>query len=597
MPEPTTIEQWTTAVRAAEREGELLAAVDLAEQGLAHHPQSVWLKHRAVLGLARAGSTAEAEHRYADYRLGDVDEEDVRALAARIAKDRALASVGTERQRRAAHSAQLYRHIFDRDGGYYPGINAATMTLVAGDVGGARKLATSVLEVLSGGGDSSYYATVSAAEALLVLGRVCQARAALEAAAALNDDDFGALSTTRRQLRVVCRETSLDEDVLAALAGPSVCHFCGHRIGASDSSRFHVEDEPTVAREIAGHVARLAPGYGYGALANGGDILWAEALLAHGAKLHVILPFAASEFVEASVADGGPAWVARFERCLAAAESVGYATDDAYLGDDQLFRYGTDLAMGLALQRAGFLDSAVVQLAVWDGLDAGGDAGTGADVAIWRRHGHQTVVVTPPSRAQPTAAPAEASPADSSPKRVVRAVLFGDIRGYSKLTDEQLPVFNDHVLGAFGEVLADRAAHVQFKNTWGDGIYVVLTDTASAAACALDLQRAMGSIDLAALGLPDHLALRLSGHVGPVFPVHEPVLGVDTFIGSHISRTARIEPVTPAGAVYVTEPFSASLTLNGDPHVCDYVGHLPAAKDFGRLRMYKLHAATEAPLH
>ena len=231
--------------------------------------------------------------------------------------------------------------------------------------------------------------------------------------------------------------------------------------------------------------------------------------------------------------------------------------------------------MGLALQRAGFLDSAVVQLAVWDGLDAGGDAGTGADVAIWRRHGHQTVVVTPPSRAQPTAAPAEASPADSSPKRVVRAVLFGDIRGYSKLTDEQLPVFNDHVLGAFGEVLADRAAHVQFKNTWGDGIYVVLTDTASAAACALDLQRAMGSIDLAALGLPDHLALRLSGHVGPVFPVHEPVLGVDTFIGSHISRTARIEPVTPAGAVYVTEPFSASLTLNGDPHVCDYVGHRP----------------------
>jgi hypothetical protein len=126
MPEPTTIEQWTTAVRAAEREGELLVAVDLAEQGLAHHPQSVWLKHRAVLGLARAGSTAEAERRYADYRLGDVDEEDVRALAARIAKDRALASVGTERQRRAAHSAQLYRHIFDRDGGYYPGINAAT---------------------------------------------------------------------------------------------------------------------------------------------------------------------------------------------------------------------------------------------------------------------------------------------------------------------------------------------------------------------------------------------------------------------------------------------------------------------------------------
>jgi class 3 adenylate cyclase len=137
-------------------------------------------------------------------------------------------------------------------------------------------------------------------------------------------------------------------------------------------------------------------------------------------------------------------------------------------------------------------------------------------------------------------------------------------------------------------VLDRHAADVHFKNTWGDGIYVVLTDTPSAAACALDLQEAMRAVDLDAHNLPPHLALRLSGHVGPVFPVHEPVIGVDTFIGTHISRTARVEPVTPAGAVYVTEPFSAALTLAHDRHTCDYVGHLPAAKDFGRLRMYRL---------
>ena len=200
------------------------------------------------------------------------------------------------------------------------------------------------------------------------------------------------------------------------------------------------------------------------------------------------------------------------------------------------------------------------------------------------------MIVTPPSQPKPGNPPAPPTPrVGGPPPRVVRAVVFGDIRGYSKLTDEQLPVFNDHVLGAFGDVLARFATEVEFKNTWGDGIYVVLTDAAAAAACALELQRVMGSIDLVMLGLPDHLALRLSAHVGPVFPVYEPVLGVDTFIGTHISRTARIEPVTPAGAVYVTEPFSASLTLHDAPMVCDYVGHLPAAKDFGRLRMYRLH--------
>ena len=60
-------------------------------------------------------------------------------------------------------------------------------------------------------------------------------------------------------------------------------------------------------------------------------------------------------------------------------------------------------------------------------------------------------------------------------------------------------------------------------------------------------------------------------------------------MGSHVSRTARIEPVTPPAEVYVTEPFAAALVLSGhDRLACDYVGHMPAAKDFGQLRMYRL---------
>lgn len=60
------------------------------------------------------------------------------------------------------------------------------------------------------------------------------------------------------------------------------------------------------------------------------------------------------------------------------------------------------------------------------------------------------------------------------------------------------------------------------------------------------------------------------------------------FMGSHVSRTARIEPVTPPGSVFVTEPFAAALVLEDSPFLCDYVGHVPAAKDFGRIRMYRL---------
>ena len=98
----------------------------------------------------------------------------------------------------------------------------------------------------------------------------------------------------------------------------------------------------------------------------------------------------------------------------------------------------------------------------------------------------------------------------------------------------------------------------------------------------------MQSIDLDAARLPPHLALRLGCHVGPVFPIHDPVIGMPAFMGAHVSRTARVEPVTPPGAVYVTEPFAAALTLAESRCSCDYVGHIPTAKEYGRMRMYRL---------
>src|SRR5205085_6757670 len=81
---------WLEAVRSQERRGELLTAFDLAERGLAEHPDDIWLKHRAVLALARAGATQAAASRFEQYGLAGVPEEDVAALGARIAKDLAL---------------------------------------------------------------------------------------------------------------------------------------------------------------------------------------------------------------------------------------------------------------------------------------------------------------------------------------------------------------------------------------------------------------------------------------------------------------------------------------------------------------------------
>jgi class 3 adenylate cyclase len=589
------VERWRAAVRDAERRGELLSAFDLAERGLAVHPDDIWLKHRAVLALARAGATEQAALRFAEYGLadGEADHEEIASLRARIAKDVALAARDeVSRRHEAAKAAAAYAAIFERTGGYYPAINAATLSLLGGESEHAANLARQVLQLLETGGEESYYAAATEAEARLLLGDVPAARSALARAARLHGGDYGAVSTTRRQLRLVCESRGIDPEVLAALRGPAVVHFCGHRMApAGEAGRFEAADEGRVAERIRAEIERSPATYGYGALASGGDILWAEALLESGAELHIVLPFARDEFLRTSVAPAGESWVARFERCLDASAAVSYATEDAYLDDDVLYRYGSELAMGLALLRARYLEAEVRQLALWDGGPPLGAASTAIDVGTWRRRGLPTTVVTPGGELLDAAADSAAAPAASGSVsgRVICAMLFADVKGFSQLTDDQLPRFAEHVLGAFAAVLDRHAGHILHRNTWGDALHVVFSDVTRAAECGLQLQEAMGTIDLTRARLPEHLTLRLGAHVGPVFPIVDPVLGAPAYMGSHVSRTARIEPVTPPAAVYVTEPFAAALVLSGHPRLaCHYVGHMPAAKDYGRLRMYRL---------
>ena len=73
------------------------------------------------------------------------------------------------------------------------------------------------------------------------------------------------------------------------------------------------------------------------------------------------------------------------------------------------------------------------------------------------------------------------------------------------------------------------------------------------------------------------------------------------FVGSHVSLAAVIEPVTPEGAVYVTEAFAAALAIQaGSAFEGEYAGQVPAAKGYGTMRMYVVRrkgAADRPALH
>ena len=107
-------------------------------------------------------------------------------------------------------------------------------------------------------------------------------------------------------------------------------------------------------------------------------------------------------------------------------------------------------------------------------------------------------------------------------------------------------------------------------------------------------RRRWPSIDLAAIGLPEYLALRIGVHLGPVYSAREPILKRVNYFGAHVSRAARIEPVTPEGCVYVTETLAAVLAIhNAHEFKCQYVGMTRAAKRYGKMRMFLLRRANE----
>src|SRR5262249_40426331 len=117
----------------------------------------------------------------------------------------------------------------------------------------------------------------------------------------------------------------------------------------------------------------------------------------------------------------------------------------------------------------------------------------------------------------------------------------------------------------------------------------------SAGRCALQMQELFQSIDHRDVGFPEQLQLRMSIHYGPVFCARDEFSGATTFFGTHVTRAARIEPITPPGQVYVTEPFAADLVLDKTSDLAaEYVGPVPLAKGFGTTRMYLLRPRASA---
>ena len=609
-----------SAQLAAERllhMGEPLLAYNELQQALERSPSDFRLRQLQGLALTRSGALRRANEVLTALREDGCTDAETMGPLARTHKDLALAAADPddhELHLLAAHEIYeaTYRESVLRDAvseAYYTGINAATMALLRQHVRRARKIATEVEQLCQraltenpGGAAEEYWPRATLAEAALILGKLDVAQKRYREAAVLAGTHYGDLSSTRHQARILLDHLEVDPSWLdKAIKIPPVLVFTGHMIDAPDRAepRFPPQMADEVRSRIRSAIETLRPAAAYGSAACGADILCLEVVQELGGELHIVLPFPAEQFRLESVEFCGQGdWGERFQRLLDGASEVMVISEKPPPSGVSAFEYANLVMTGLARLRSQVLDTDLHGLAIWDGSIAGDVGGTSSVVDMWRRYGVSTEQVDPSPDAgrsrviQAKTRPAKEPASDSSGdvpgfQYAIRAMLFADAVGYSRLGEEQIPLFFEHYLGAIASYNKATLHAPEHIETAGDGMYMVFEDPHAAGHYALELSELIAGRDWPAVGLPADMSMRVGLHCGPVYIGHDPITGAPLYTGIHTSRTARIEPITPPGHVYASGAFAAVAAARCMEGLrFSYIGRTQLAKQYGALPLY-----------
>ncbi|MBF0584982.1 MAG: DUF4071 domain-containing protein [Magnetococcales bacterium] len=472
-------------------QGRPTAAFNLLSQAALLHPSHARLHYLAALAMVNCGSLSMGRtHLNTVLKLtspGDPLHVDALSLNGRISKEQyARHGAHDTKQAAAVESLQWYRQAFDQSRDFFPGINAATMACLAGEAHESRRLAREVLLICESTGqpETDPWAAATMGEVHVLLSNRVLSEHWYRHAVALADNRMGYWVSMRRQLALLANKLPLAGDLTACFPIPNVAMFVGHMLDnpGRHTPRFLPSMVAKVAQQLREAICQMKIGIGYVSLACGSDILFAEALLEQNLEVNIWLPFRLEDFLQTSVAFAGQEWVDRCHAVLARATSVSYAIQEPFLGDHLLFEYTNQLLMGACLTRATQLGVKPFLLAV---AAPGGptlSGGTLDSVQQWRKMGHhaECIELDPLSPRPGTSDKSvDGNPTPSFHdalwygKRVVRTMLFADMVGFSKIAEDASPAFLVHFLGKISEVITRSSRPPIFRNSWGDGLFLV----------------------------------------------------------------------------------------------------------------------------
>ena len=174
--------------------------------------------------------------------------------------------------------------------------------------------------------------------------------------------------------------------------------------------------------------------------------------------------------------------------------------------------------------------------------------------------------------------------------------IFTDLKGYSTLTEEEMKQFQSQTCVELEQCLREFLSSKQLLtlNTWGDAIYAVFEEADMAVRFALAYRDFFQNRKLN----DKPLMPRIAAHFGSANKIEDPLNNKKlNFYGSHVNTTARMEPITRPGEIFVSKAFRDNYCADAKKKTFDIefeeLGALELAKDYGDMNVYRLRRKSD----
>lgn len=504
-----------------------------------------------ALALSKSGSPKTARDILEPYYLKDSHNPETAGILGGIYK-----AIFSKEQNTtlALKSRDTYLANFTATGDYYTGINAATMSAVAGQAGKGREIAASLISKLPGDTEN-FWEVATLAEAHLLTKSREKAMQYYLKARKLCGTDWGKVGSVYNQLWLLNHYLPVPQEVLKTFSPPTVLAFTGHMMDGygREQPRFPDYMESQIKLAIAGAIRSLQGNIGYCSLACGSDILFAEALEEAGGEVNVWLPFDRSDFIKTSVAFGGQSWVDRFER-LSTKHPVTFLTEEPYGKNDDLFPFLSQVIFGSAVLRAAMNFNKPTLLTVQSESDLKRKEGGTRDAASRWPYADRRFNINTDNFLKPTT-PINASPSvPFTPEPIKdRPVLYALVADFTD--DEPRDTTWKTVMEAF-------TSGITYATLDQDDFLIVTFSTIRG---SLEMLENIRKVHMKAL---EAGKLRLSLYASPLF--------IDAqskkLVPKSRERLLSFHKTLSPGNVYALARYASVLSLEGDRYTLDFTG-------------------------